>query len=61
MVSYSAANHKNAFAGQLLTYNLNGNLTSDGTSTCTGNARNQLVAFLPTDQAITQPALIRHY
>ncbi len=40
--SYNAANQQTAFAGQSLTYDLNGNLTSDGTNTYTWNARNQL-------------------
>jgi RHS repeat-associated protein len=42
--TYNAANHQITFAGQTLTYDLNGNLTSDGTNTYTWNARNQLVA-----------------
>ena len=40
--TYNAGNHQTAFAGQTLTYDLNGNLTGDGTNTYTWNARNQL-------------------
>jgi RHS repeat-associated protein len=47
--TYNAANHQLTFGGQALTYDLNGNLTSDGANTYTWNARNQL-------SAITGPA-----
>jgi RHS repeat-associated protein len=40
--TYNAANHQTAFGGATLTYDLNGNLTGDGTNTYTWNARNQL-------------------
>jgi len=43
--SYDAANQQIAFNGQTLTFDLNGNLTSDGTTTYTWNARNQLVGL----------------
>jgi RHS repeat-associated protein len=43
--TYNAANHQLTFGGTTLTYDLNGNLTSDGTTTYTWNARNQLVAI----------------
>ncbi|HKQ05777.1 MAG TPA: hypothetical protein VJ464_11640 [Blastocatellia bacterium] len=43
--SYNAANHQTAFGSQTLTYDLNGNLTSDGVNTYTWNARDQLVAI----------------
>jgi RHS repeat-associated protein len=43
--TYNAANHQLAFGGQTLTYDLNGNLTTDGTNTYTWNARNQLSAI----------------
>jgi RHS repeat-associated protein len=42
---YNAANHQTAFGSQTLTYDLNGNLTGDGTNTYTWNARNQLSAL----------------
>lgn len=41
-VTHNAANQQTSFAGQSLTYDLNGDLTSDGTNTYTWNARNQL-------------------
>ncbi len=40
--TYNANNQQLTFGGQPLTYDLNGNLTSDGTSTYTWTARNQL-------------------
>ena len=43
--AYNAANHQLTFGGQTLTYDLNGNLTSDGTNTYTWNARNKLSAI----------------
>jgi RHS repeat-associated protein len=43
--TYNAANHQVTFGGTTLTYDLNGNLTSDGTTTYTWNARNQLVSI----------------
>ena len=43
--TYNAANHQVAFNGQTLTFDLNGNLTSDGTRTYTWNARDQLSAI----------------
>ena len=48
--TYNAANQQTAFGGQSLTYDLNGNLTSDGSNTYAWNARDQLVS-------ITGPAL----
>jgi RHS repeat-associated protein len=42
--SYNSANQQTGFGGQTLTYDNNGNLTSDGTNTYTWNARNQLVS-----------------
>lgn len=43
--TYNAANHQLAFGAQTLTYDLNGNLTGDGTNTYTWNARNQPAAI----------------
>jgi RHS repeat-associated protein len=43
--TYNAANHQTAFGGQTLTYDLNGNLTGDGTNTYTWNARHQLASI----------------
>jgi RHS repeat-associated protein len=43
--SYNAANQQTAFGSQALTYDLNGNLTSDGTNTYTWNARNELASI----------------
>ena len=43
--AYNAGNQQLTFGGQTLTYDLNGNLTSDGVNTYTWNARNQLVAI----------------
>jgi RHS repeat-associated protein len=41
--TYDAANRQLSFGAQTLTYDLNGNLTSDGVNTYTWNPRNQLV------------------
>ena len=46
--TYNAANQQTALGGQSLTYDLNGNLTSDGTTTYTWNCRNQLVSMSRT-------------
>jgi RHS repeat-associated protein len=43
--SYNAANQQTTFGSQTLTFDLNGNLTSDGTNSYTWNARNQLVSM----------------
>jgi RHS repeat-associated protein len=43
--AYNAANHQLTFGGETLTYDLNGNLLSDGVNTYTWNARDQLVAI----------------
>jgi RHS repeat-associated protein len=43
--SYNAANQLTSHNGQTLTYDLNGNLTSDGTNTYTWNTRDQLVSI----------------
>ena len=43
--TYDAANQAITFGGTLLTYDANGNLTSDGTRTYTWNARNELSAL----------------
>jgi YD repeat-containing protein len=43
--AYSDANQMTGFSTQSLTYDNNGNLTSDGSNTYTWNARNQLVAI----------------
>src|SRR5213594_4270162 len=48
--TYNAANHQLTFGAQTLTYDLNGNLTSDGTNTYAWNARNEL-------SAVTGPTL----
>ena len=40
--TYNAANQQTAFGSLTLTYDLNGNLTGDGTDTFSWNARNQL-------------------
>lgn len=40
--TYNAGNRQTAFGSLTLTYDLNGNLTGDGTNTYTWNARNQL-------------------
>ena len=44
-VSYDAVNQQTVFNGQLLTYDNNGNLTSDGSNSYTWNARDQLAAI----------------
>ena len=43
--SYNAANQLTGHNGQTLTYDLNGNLTGDGTNTYVWNARDQLVSI----------------
>jgi RHS repeat-associated protein len=43
--TYNAANHQLTFGGQSLTHDLNGNLTSDGTTTYTWDARNRLASL----------------
>jgi RHS repeat-associated protein len=43
--SYNSANHQTSFSGSTLSYDLNGNLTSDGVNTYTWNARDQLVSM----------------
>jgi RHS repeat-associated protein len=43
--TYNSANQQTAFGNQTLTYDLNGNLTSDGANTYTWNARNQLASI----------------
>ena len=43
--SHNAANQQTAFGSQSLTYDLNGNLTSDGTNTYVWNGHNQLVSM----------------
>jgi RHS repeat-associated protein len=43
--SYNDANQQTAFAGQTLTYDNNGNLTSDGANTYTWDARNRLASI----------------
>ena len=43
--TYDLGNRQVTFGGQALTYDLDGNLTSDGTNTYTWNARNQLVGI----------------
>jgi RHS repeat-associated protein len=43
--TYNANNQQLTFGGQPLTYDLNGNLTGDGTSTYTWTARNQLATI----------------
>ncbi len=43
--SYNAANQQTAFGSQTLSYDLNGNLTSDGTNTYVWNGRDQLVSM----------------
>jgi len=49
--TYNAANHQLTFGGQTLTYDLNGNLTSDSTNTYTWNARNELAAISGSSSA----------
>lgn len=43
--SYDAANEQTQFAGTTLTYDANGNLTSDGTKTYLWDARNRLIGI----------------
>ncbi len=43
--TYNAANQQLTFGAQTLTYDNNGNLTSDGTNSYTWNSRNQLVSI----------------
>jgi len=43
--TYNAANHQLTFGSTTLTYDLNGNLASDGTNTYTWDARNRLEAI----------------
>src|SRR3990172_739054 len=43
--TYDAANRQLSFGGQALTYDRNGNLTSDGVSTYTWDTRNRLVTI----------------
>jgi RHS repeat-associated protein len=43
--SYNDGNRQTAFGLQTLTYDLNGNLTSDGSNTYTWNARNELTSI----------------
>ena len=52
--SYNANNQLTSWKGAALTYDLNGNLTSDGSNTYTWNARNQLVAISGTVSASFQ-------
>ena len=58
--TYDAANQQTAFNGQTLTYDLNGNLTGDGTNTYTWNARNQLASIAgPTPASFVYDSLGR--
>lgn len=43
--TYNAANQQTAFGGTTQTFDLNGNLTSDGTNTYTWDARNRLASL----------------
>jgi RHS repeat-associated protein len=43
--TYNAADHQLTFGSTPLTYDLNGNLTNDGTNTYTWDARNRLVSI----------------
>jgi YD repeat-containing protein len=43
--TYDAANQQTAFNGQAQTFDLNGNLTGDGTNTYTWDVRNQLASI----------------
>ena len=43
--NYNAANQQTAFGAQALTYDLNGNLTSDGINSYAWDARNELVSM----------------
>jgi RHS repeat-associated protein len=49
--SYDAANQLSTWAGTSLSYDANGNMTSDGTKTFTWNARNELTAISGTSGA----------
>jgi len=51
--SYDAANRQLTVGSQLLTYDPNGNLTSDGVNLYTWNARNQLLALTGPDVTAT--------
>jgi RHS repeat-associated protein len=58
--TYNAANQQTAFGGQTLTYDLNGNLTGDGTNTYTWSARNQLAGIAgPTPASFVYDGLGR--
>jgi RHS repeat-associated protein len=58
--TYDSANQQTTFGGQTLTYDLNGNLTSDAANTYTWNARNQLTAISgPTPASFVYDALGR--
>src|SRR5205823_7445492 len=46
--TYNANNQQATFNGQTLTFDLNGNLTGDGTNTYTWDTRDQLVAINAT-------------
>jgi RHS repeat-associated protein len=49
--TYNGANHQLTFGSQTLTYDFNGNLTSDGANTYTWDARNQLAAISGSSSA----------
>jgi RHS repeat-associated protein len=49
--TFNLANEMTAFNGVLLTYDANGNLTSDGTNTYTWDARNHLVSLAGANAA----------
>jgi len=51
--SYDAANRQLGFGSQTLSYDPNGNLTSDGVNLYTWNARNQLVAITGPGATVT--------
>jgi RHS repeat-associated protein len=58
--TYNAANHQLTFGGRTLTYDLNGNLTSDGSNTYTWTPRNELAAITgPTPGTFGYDALGR--
>jgi len=58
--TYTAANHQLTFGSQTLTYDLNGNLTSDGTNSYTWNSRNELTTITgPTGATFVYDALGR--
>jgi len=48
---FNAANEMTSFNGTTLTYDLNGNLTNDGTNTYTWDARNHLVSLIGANAA----------